>query len=206
MHALLTAIITGGALGLSAGFAPGPLNTLLIRESLRHGRGAGLRLACVPLLSDAPVVTLSILLLARLAQVHLLLGLISLCGAGFVGFLAYDSFRTSSPATGPEVSAPVSLIKGVLLNWANPHPYLFWITVGAPMVLRPGTAAGAVLFIAGFYVCLVGAEVIMAVLTGSFARTLTPRWYVWINRLLGTALFILAGLLAGDRIGSLTRQ
>ncbi|MFA6111330.1 MAG: hypothetical protein WDA75_21445 [Candidatus Latescibacterota bacterium] len=38
----------GLLLGLSAGVAPGPLTALILSETLRHGRAAGLRLALVP--------------------------------------------------------------------------------------------------------------------------------------------------------------
>ena len=69
MNDLLAAIGTGGALGLSAGVSPGPLTTLLIGESLRHGRAAGLRIACVPLLSDLPVVLLAVLVYQGYASV-----------------------------------------------------------------------------------------------------------------------------------------
>ncbi len=57
-----------------------------------------------------------------------------------------------------------ALVKGVLVNVLSPHPYLFWISVGAPLVHRAMAvsvlAAGA--FIAGFYLFLVGSKIALA--------------------------------------------
>lgn len=198
MQELITAITTATVLGLSAGFAPGPLTTLLLSEALRHGRTAGLRIAFVPLLSDLPVVLLSVFLLVHLADVNLVLGFISLTGAGFVTYLARDSLR-AAPPTPPGAGAPPStLVRGVLTNWVNPHPYLFWITVGAPLVIRPDSTAAALMFVVSFYVCLVGAKVTMALVVARFRQALLGRWYVWLNRLLGGVLLALALLLLRD--------
>jgi len=204
MHELTTAASAGAALGLSAGLAPGPLTTLLIAETLRHGRAAGLRVACVPLLSDLPVVVLAVFALARLAQADVVMGVVSLAGAAFVCFLAYESFRAAPQAPVAGRTPPSSLRKGIVTNWLNPHPYLFWMAVGAPLVLRPGSVLGASLFIGVFYACLVGAKAALAVLIARVRRLLLGRWYAWLNRALGAALLALAALLLRDGIRLLT--
>ena len=45
------AIFTAGLLlGAPSGFAPGPMLLLIISETLRHGKRAGAKVACIPLL------------------------------------------------------------------------------------------------------------------------------------------------------------
>ena len=105
-----------------------------------------------------------------------------------VPLVAVEDARTDAPAR--------SLAKAVAVNLLNPHPYLFWFSVGAPLLLkgwREGPAAAA-LFLTGFYVCLVGSKLLIAALVGRGRRLLTGRVYVWIMRSLGVALFAFSAL------------
>ena len=200
MHEILTSLASGLALGLSAGLAPGPLTTLLLGETLRHGRGAGLRIAFVPLISDLPIVLLSVFVLSRLSDFDPVLGGISLIGGLFVAYLAYDSFTIVPPEQNLAAPPPSSLRKGVFTNFVNPHPYLFWITVGAPLMLRPESAVAAALFTVAFYICLVGAKLVMALLIARFRDLLINRYYLLANRLLGLVLLFFAFVLLKDAL------
>ena len=200
MHEILTSLASGLALGLSAGLAPGPLTTLLLGETLRHGRGAGLRIAFVPLISDLPIVLLSVFVLSRLSDFDPVLGGISLIGGLFVAYLAYDSFTIVPPEQNLAAPPPSSLRKGVFTNFVNPHPYLFWITVGTPLMLRPESAVAAALFIVAFYICLVGAKLVMALLIARFRDLLINRYYLLANRLLGLVLLFFAFVLLKDAL------
>jgi hypothetical protein len=50
IHFLTIGII----LGLSAGFAPGPLLTLVISETLQHNINSGVKVALAPIITDLP--------------------------------------------------------------------------------------------------------------------------------------------------------
>ena len=51
------AFLTMGAfLGLTAGLSPGPLLTLVITETLKHSRAAGIKIAVAPLITDVPII------------------------------------------------------------------------------------------------------------------------------------------------------
>ena len=73
-------ITIGILLGLSAGFAPGPLLTLVISETLRHDIRAGIRVALSPIFTDLPIIILSLAVLSQLAGSENILGIISLIG------------------------------------------------------------------------------------------------------------------------------
>ena len=59
-------LILGITLGFGAGIAPGPLLGLIVASTLRRGWKAGLRLALVPLISDAPLIAVCLSVLASL--------------------------------------------------------------------------------------------------------------------------------------------
>ena len=200
-----TLLGSGIILGLAAGLAPGPLLTLVVSETLRHGSGAGMRVALAPLITDAPIVLASLYLLSRLSGLHTVLGLLALCGAGYVLLLAWQHLRIQAVHLDLDRSGTRPLLKGVLTNLLNPHPYLFWISVGAPLMLDalPADAhfrdVGApLLFLAGFYACLIGSKVALAVLTGRARGLLAGRAYLYSMRLLGGLLGLLALSLLRD--------
>ncbi|MBN2296385.1 MAG: hypothetical protein JXM70_28410, partial [Pirellulales bacterium] len=72
--------LQGLLLGLQGGFSPGPFTTLVISESLAYGRSAGLRCSLAPLISDPPVVLLSLTVLNQISGTDAILGVISLLG------------------------------------------------------------------------------------------------------------------------------
>ncbi|PLY02484.1 MAG: hypothetical protein C0622_05380 [Desulfuromonas sp.] len=193
-------LLLGIILGLSAGFSPGPLMTLVVAETLRHDIGSGIRVALAPLVTDLPIVLLSLFVIARLADFHSLLGLISLAGALFLLVLGWQSMKLKGVELDLSGARPQSLLKGVLTNLLSPHPYLFWISVGGPLLNRANDltpwAGGA--FLAGFYLCLIGAKVSLALVTGKSKGFLSGRLYLAINRFLGLLLILLAGLLCYD--------
>jgi len=190
----------GAVLGLSAGFAPGPLLTLVISETLRHGVGSGVRVALSPMITDFPIIALTLLVLSRLGNYQGILGIVSIAGGFFILSMGYESLRTS----GFDLQLPGadrrSLRKGILTNFLSPHPYLFWISVGGPAMtkaLAAGPAAPAA-FVAGFYACLIGAKVALAVLVGKSRALFRGPFYVWTMRALGAVLVGLGLLLFRD--------
>src|SRR5690606_29797086 len=75
-------LLLGVSLGLGAGLSPGPLLSLVISASLRGGFLAGLRMACVPFLSDLPVVLLTTTVVGALPET--LVAALSVAGGLYV--------------------------------------------------------------------------------------------------------------------------
>lgn len=194
------ALLLGLLFGLSAGLAPGPLLTLVITETLQHGRAAGIRVALAPLCTDVPIVAACLLLVAQASGSRPVLGGIAFAGALFVAYLGVESLRARVPDPEAPPARPRSLWKGVIANVLNPHPYLFWIAVGAPLLLGAwrDSVGAAVLFLVAFYGCLVGSKVALAWLTARSRRLLEGRAYRWTLRGLGVALLVFAVLLVRD--------
>jgi len=202
---MLPFLIFGLVLGMSAGLSPGPLLTLVISQTLKHGVREGIHVALAPLITDVPVIVLATVVLARLANAHAIIGLISLAGGIFVLYLAYGSFRTTRVDMDISCAGPQSLSRGAIVNALNPHPYLFWLTVGGPTMIKAwmGSPCAAAAFVMGFYGCLVGAKAVIAVLAGRSRQMLMGNTYGYVMRILGTLLLIFALVLFRDALNLL---
>ena len=113
---MLTALITGVLLGLSSGLAPGPLLALVLSQTLRHGAREGCKIALTPLLTDAPIILLTLFAASRLGEMRPILGLVSIAGGAFVLYLAWDSLRPAPMDSQVPAEPPRSWFKGVLTN------------------------------------------------------------------------------------------
>lgn len=187
---------TAVVFGLSAGVSPGPLMTLVITETLKGGLPSGLRIALAPLITDAPIIAGSLFLLASFAHAMTFVGIVALVGGVFIARMGYENimFRGIAPAN--KAHRASRWTTGIIANLLNPHPYIFWLTVGSPLILkanRSGVAATA-LFLCLFYGGLVGSKILVAVAVGRSRRFLQSGPYIWVIRALGILLLIFAAL------------
>lgn len=193
-------LIIGTLLGLSAGLAPGPLLTLVISETLQHDIKAGVKVALAPFITDLPIILLTLFILVKLSNFHNILGVIALTGGFVILFMGYESFRSQGVELNLKQAKPRSLIKGILANALSPHPYLFWISVGAPTMTKAlnQSVIAALAFMGSFYMLLVGSKIILAILVGKSKNFLVGKVYIYTMRFLGLALFGLALVLFRD--------
>ena len=195
-------LFSGVAFGLSGGLSPGPLLTLVISETLLHGAREGVKVSIAPLLTDLPIVVFTLVILSRLADILPLLGVISLLGGGFLLYLSYESLSFRGVEIDVEQIKPQSIKKGVMVNFLNPSPYMFWFTIGAPLVLKAFNISllAAMLFILCFYLFLVGSKVLVAVVVGKSRFFLKSRNYIYTVRFLGIILLIFAVFFLRDSL------
>lgn len=202
---MMTYLITGTILGFSAGFTPGPLLALVISETLRHDMKAGVKVAMAPVLTDLPIIFISLFILAKLAAFHTILGVISIIGGFLLLHMGYESIRMKAVDAGLQNDRPNSLKRGILVNVLSPYPYLFWISIGAPTTMKAmeQSVLAALSFIISFYVWLVGSKILLAVLTGKSRSFLTDRVYSGIMKVLGGILLVFALFLFRDGMKSI---
>jgi threonine/homoserine/homoserine lactone efflux protein len=191
---MIELLMAGITLGLYAGLSPGPLLVLVISQTLKHGYREGLKVAFAPIITDLPIILISVLFLSIISEYTSILGIISMIGGLYLGYLAYESFKTKGLTENLETEEPKSLQRGVTINFLNPSPYLFWITVGGPIVITAyiGNVLSPLWFFAGFYTFLVGSKIMLAYLTGKSRDFLTGKLYIRIMRILGVVLVIFA--------------
>jgi threonine/homoserine/homoserine lactone efflux protein len=197
---MINFLTIGTILGLSAGFAPGPLLALVISETLQHDIKSGVKVALAPIITDLPIIILTLFILAKLSNFHNILGIISLTGGFVILFMGYESVRTKGVELNLQETSPKSLTKGILVNALSPHPYLFWLSVGAPTMTKAMNQSiiTALVFICTFYALLVGSKILLAILVGKSKSFLVGNVYIYTMRFLGLVLCVLAFVLFRD--------
>lgn len=160
---MIALIVRGISIGFAAGMTPGPLQIFMLMHTLRHGARYALWLILAPLISDAPVVTIVLLVLGQASSD--LLDAIGLLGGLFVLYIAWGlwqqlrsgihlpSAEAAETDTVIRQPIPVNLRKAVIINALGPGAWLFWGTVLGPLVIDAwrDTPTHAVLFVLGFY-------------------------------------------------------
>jgi len=200
----MDSFLLGLSLGLGAGLAPGPLLALVIRTALQDGAAAGVRVAFSPLVTDVPIIVVAVLLAASLPEE--VLGVLGIAGGAFVVWLGIEALRDEpAPAEAAAGAAAPQrdVMRGALTNALSPHPWVFWLTVGAP-ILAQGTAADGALFLFAFYLLLIGAKVVLALGVGAGReRLMQGRGYLVLLRASAVLLLVTGVLLAYEGVRTL---
>ena len=186
--------MAGILLGAPSGFAPGPMLLLIISETLRHGKRAGAKVACIPLITDAPIVLASGILFTKITNINMLYGCISIVGSIFLINLGIKSISAANSEFQDYTPRQLVLKEIMIANLANPNPYLFWFTVGAPILVKSfkhnwGTGIS---FLLSFYFGLVGIKLILAIAAGNSRDLLKGLLYRRTMQLLSILLIFFA--------------
>ena len=197
---MLTVLSAALVYGLTGGLAPGPLMTLVISQTLRHGAKEGMKTALAPLITDGPIMIVLLLFLGRIAAIRTLVGAIAIAGVLYLLYLAWESWSAPPPVAAETNGAPRSIVRGALVNFLNPNPYLFWLTAGTPMLIKAWrhSALAAAAFIAVFFVCLVGSKILLALVLARSREHVVGRWYRPVMRTLAVLLVVFAVIIARD--------
>jgi len=183
-------LIVGFLLGAPAGISPGPMLVLIISESLSHGVRAGAKVAFIPLITDIPLLIFSGIFFSKLSDISTLIGVISITGSVFLFHLGRKSFQIADSEIRNYSNRKFLLKELIVANFLNPNPYLFWFTVGSPIMVRSfeNSIVSGTFFLLGFYLGLVGSKFCLALLTGRSRNFLQDFWYKLIMRFLGLSL------------------
>lgn len=190
---MLAYLIFGITFAFAAAVQPGPLQAYLVSRTLAHGWRRALPAAFSPLLSDGPIIALALLLLSRMPP-GLERGL-RLSGGAFLLFLAWRAWLTwrrwtPESVTAAKGSGRESLLGAAVVNLLNPGPYLGWMLVMGPLLLKAWRESPlhGVALLAAFYATMV-ASMVLVVLLFAGAGRLGPR----VNRaLIGVSALALA--------------
>jgi threonine/homoserine/homoserine lactone efflux protein len=164
----------GFAMGLYAALQPGPFQTFLFTEALRRGWRKSLPMAFAPMIADVPVVTLILLVLSRMP--NSLLNILRIAGGLFMLYLARGAYRaftreSHDPAVAEE-SAVKGLFSAVAIDLLSPSVYLFWTTIGAPIVLEGWqiSTLHGLAFILGMYLVFIPSLAVLIILFGQTGK------------------------------------
>ncbi|OPX60056.1 MAG: LysE type translocator [Methanobacterium sp. PtaB.Bin024] len=90
---MIEILIAGIILGLYSGLSPGPLLILVVSQTLKHGSTEGVKVAFAPLITDIPIILITLLLISLISRYNPILGVISIIGGIYLGYMAYESFK-----------------------------------------------------------------------------------------------------------------
>lgn len=195
----MEALLLGLTIGFAAGISPGPLLFLTITTSLRSGARAGVLVALAPLITDAVIVGLVLLVLDRLPWWTL--ALLGVVGGLFVVWTGVATVREARTATlaaareGDAAGALEALRRGAVVNILSPHPWITWATALGPLTVSTwrASAPSGIALVVGFYLLLVGTKVTVALLVGRARHRLSDRGYRRALLLAG-GLLLVAGI------------
>lgn len=190
---MLVYIAQGLGYGFAAAVQPGPFQTYVLSQALNRGWRRALPMALAPLLSDAPIITLMLLVLSQVPD--WLQRFLYIASGLFILYLAWGAFkawRAFNADAALEASPPQQgLLKATLMNMLNPGPYIFWSLVTGPILLEGWREAPAlgIGFLAGFYVAMIASLAVLILLFG-LAKHLGPKMN---HILLGLSAIALTG-------------
>lgn len=195
----------GFVFGLSAGISPGPFLTLIINQTIKHNITEGAKVAIAPVITDIPIMLVSVFILSKLSNVNIFLSFISLAGAIFLTYLGMESLKTSGIEINSMKTSPRSLQKGIITNALNPHPYIFFFTVGGPLIIKAYkiNPYAPIVFFGSFTTTLIVTEIMLAFVVGRSRSFLKSNLYVYTVRFMGLILLTFAVLFLKEGLGYL---
>ncbi len=196
MHPLFEGMFLGLTLALFFGF--GPAFFALVQTGIHRGFSKGFILAVGVFLNDLTVVSISIVAAHAVMDnmhKHQLLGVVGGLILMTFGFLTYrHKIVVSSDDEVINISEPHAityLVKGFLLNIANPFVWLFWPTVvlgvAAPFM---DTTSDIILFFAGTLAVVFSSDVAKVYLATKIKRYITDKFLRLVNKIAGIILII----------------
>lgn len=158
---------------------------LVLSQTIQYGLKEGLKVTLGPLVSDAPIIIAAYFFTNQI-PVHYL-DWLYLPGGVYLIYMAKNSWQINFDSINTTRPVANSLKKGVMTNVLNPAPYLFWLTIGAPIIIKQSASKMAVFFLA-FYSALLGTKVLIAYLI-SIGRN-NQRTLNYISKSLALIIFI----------------
>jgi len=187
-------LLSGIIFGMVAGLSPGPMLTLVVAETLKFGKEEGFKVAVSPLITDSTIILLTLLVLSTLAEHDVVIGLISIFGACYLVYIGLENFRTKTDKFEVAVVRKEAFKRAIITNLLNPHTYLFWISIGSPIILETlETDASAIVpFLLGFYAFLIGSMTFVALVMDKSKSFVKSKYYSYVVRVLGIVLILFA--------------
>ena len=194
----MSIFVEGMILGLSLAFlfGFGPAFFALVQTGIQRGFWAGALLAFGIMLNDAVVVSLSLLGVAQVfagTENYNYLGIVGGAILIVFGLVTFKKKAESGNTENREITDsphPVQLIvKGFLLNVANPFVWLFWIGISVGILARfEGDTSHMVLFFAGTLSVVFATDLLKTFLASQLKKFVNDKFLLLVNRIAGLAL------------------
>lgn len=181
--------------GLVAGLKPGPLGVFVMHQTMSKGNYNGFMASLAPIITDGPIILLALLLTSQLNDISWFISAISVFGSVYLALIAYKILKTPNnidPSVGGSKSS--SLATAVKINFLNPAPYIFWLTIGSSYIFM-GSNIEAVVFIVCTLFSLCITKFSVALFIKALGERFNPRVYAVVLKSLSVPLLIFSGQL-----------
>ncbi len=194
---MIRAIIEGIILGITLAFMIGPAFFSLIQTSINRGFKAGFQLAIGISLSDMILifmVNLGIIHIIDSPKIQLVFGIIGGIILILFGLFTFLKKEISHNPHEVEIDkrfsrAATYIIKGFLLNFANPFVWFFWIMVSVGMSANLQTKENIIIFFSSTLITLLSTDTLKCFIANKIKRLLSGRILFIINKSVGVLLF-----------------
>ena len=174
----MTYLIFGITYAFAAAVQPGPFQAFIISQTLSKGWRTTLPASFGPMLSDAPIISLILLILSNVPDK--MVYILQMTGGVFLLYLAYGAYKSWKTFDEKKLvrkdSGKQTLFKAALVNLLNPNPYIGWSLIMGPMLIEGWRIApvNGLALVIGFYttltICTAG-----IIISFAAARNLGPK-------------------------------
>ena len=173
-----TYLIQGIGYGFAAAAQPGPFQAYLISQTLSNGWRRTLPAALAPLISDGPIIVLTLVVLSHVPVWFQ--RFLYIAGGLFILYLAYSAFvawrNFDEAGVVTHSGSRQSAVRAAMMNALSPGPYLYWSLVTGPILLAGWRKApvNGIGFLVSFYATIVLSLIAIIVVFGT-ARRFGPK-------------------------------
>jgi len=173
-----TYLIQGIGYGFAAAAQPGPFQAYLISQTLSNGWRRTLPAALAPLISDGPIIVLTLVVLSHVPvwfqRFLYIVGGLFILYLAYSAFVAWRNFDEAGVVT--HSGSRQSAVRAAMMNALSPGPYLYWSLVTGPILLAGWRKApvNGIGFLVSFYATIILSLIAIIVVFGT-ARRFGPK-------------------------------
>lgn len=197
MDLILASALAGLLLALIEGIKPGPLLTMVIRETLSGDLRSGLWTATAPIFTDGPLIIVSFFFASLIADNPGVLIVISILGAAFMFKMGVECFKIEPPSIAmilEPLSSRKAFGRGILTNLLNPNVYVFWFLIGGPIMAASVEAEplAPIAYATSFILCIIFVKCAVAFAIYRLRDGMPIHFYKAVLNICGFAMILFA--------------
>ena len=189
----ISAIVLGAGFGINGAVSPGPMQTLLISESLLNGLRSSWRVAISSLVTDPIALTVALFFFASAPD--WCVAVIAFAGALVLSRIAWSELQTKTEDFEFHKKQPISFLQIWITNLTNPNLWIYSFTVNGTLISefwRKGGLSLTLVYLITAYSVMIGCNLTIGGVVGAAKTLFNVKGLVYINRFLGIVLFLLA--------------
>jgi threonine/homoserine/homoserine lactone efflux protein len=202
VFSLLSIFVSSFVIALSGAMMPGPLLTVTISESSRHGAKAGPLLILGHGILELALVVALLMGLAPFMEQEKVFIFIAIAGSGFLFWMAISMLRSLPGLTmqwhGAQPGRDHLILAGIFMSLANPYWTIWWVSIGLGYILYSMKFgySGVLFFFLGHIAADFAWYAVVSMAVGRGRHLFSDRLYRGVIRVCAIFLIVFAGYFA----------